>query len=222
MKSFIKKVCNMEEAGLNQLRNALKKAMEIDVKIIAAGIKAIGFHCKKCAECCMAQYGDNTVIVFPGEIKRICEVKKLLPHDFVDPMPSEDRDKEGNIHTFEWMLKKNPDCIFLRDKRCEIYELRPHLCRTYPFYLLDGKLEASVCRGLGGHINSVRCLELAGLLKERYILEIRESIALFEKFRGFQPGICGSVCVHDSEGEHWIKPDLRHYNYKHTIEYDML
>ena len=44
---------------------------------------------------------------------------------------------------------------------------------------------------------------LAALLKERYINEIREAIALIEKFNGFNPGGSGNVCVHDSEGEHW-------------------
>jgi len=49
-----------------------------------------------------------------------------------------------------------------------------------------------------------KSLELASLLKERYITEIRESIALLERFKGFIPDGSGSLCVHDSEGEHWI------------------
>jgi hypothetical protein len=59
--------------------------------------------------------------------------------------------------------------------------------------------------GLGGNISDKESLELAGLLKERYVLEIKESISILEKFNGFNPGGNGSVCVHDSEGEHWIK-----------------
>jgi hypothetical protein len=58
--------------------------------------------------------------------------------------------------------------------------------------------------GLGGNISDKESLELAGLLKERYVLEIKESIALLEKFKGFNPGGIGNMCVHDSEGEHWI------------------
>jgi hypothetical protein len=58
--------------------------------------------------------------------------------------------------------------------------------------------------GLGGNISDEESLKLAGLLKERYVLEIIESIALLEKFQGFNLGGNGRVCVHDSEGEHWI------------------
>jgi Fe-S-cluster containining protein len=122
----------------------------------------------------------------------------------VIPTPSDDKDKDGNIHTFEWVLKKNGHCIFLKEKICEIYERRPFICRTYPFYLLDGKLEICECMGLGGTISDRESLKLARLIKERYFQEIKESIAVLEKFEGFNPGGGGRVCVHDSEGEHWI------------------
>jgi hypothetical protein len=29
---------------------------------------------------------------------------------------------------------KNPDCMFLKDKRCSVYEARPIQCRTWPFW----------------------------------------------------------------------------------------
>ncbi len=182
----------------------LDNALRIDDNKIAQQIKAIGFKCRKCAQCCMSEFGDNTVNVSPSHIWKICEGYGLKRDDFVTPMPSDDKDQDGNIHTFEWVLKKNGDCIFLKEKMCEIYECRPFICKTYPFYLLDGKLEVSECMGLGGNINDRESLELAVLLKERYVLEIKESIAVLEKFNGFNPGGNGRVCVHDSEGEHWI------------------
>ncbi len=36
-----------------------------------------------------------------------------------------------------WHLKeepKNPDCMFLKNKRCSVYEARPTQCRTWPFW----------------------------------------------------------------------------------------
>lgn len=199
-----------KETKISNLKKALVKALKIDEKKLAGRIKAIGFECRKCAQCCSAQYGDNTVIVFPMEIIRICEKTGLSRDEFVIPTPSQDRDSQGNIHTFEWVLKKNCDCIFLKNDLCEIYECRPYICSTYPFYLLNGMLEISECMGIGGNISTQECLMLAALLKERYINEIRESIALLERFDGFNPGKSGNLCVHDSEGEHWM-----HYNYKH-------
>ncbi|MCZ7385838.1 MAG: YkgJ family cysteine cluster protein [Candidatus Methanoperedens sp.] len=185
------------------LLKALDKALKIDEKQLADEIKSIGFKCRNCAHCCKAEYGDNTVFVFPSEIRRIREKTGLKRDDFVIPTPSEDRDSEGNVHTFEWVLRKNGDCIFLKGGLCEIYETRPYICKTYPFYLLDGRLMISECEGIGGDITEEESRKLATLLKERYIAEIKEAIALFEKFRGFNLSGSG-ICVHDSEGEHWV------------------
>jgi len=193
-----------KEIRISILKKDLDNALRVDEKKLAEKIKAMGFECRKCAQCCMSEFGDNTVIVSPSQIRKICDISGLKRDDFVIPTPSDDRDKDGNIHTFEWVLKKNDDCIFLKGKLCEIYECRPFICKTYPFYLLDGKLEVCECMGIGGNISDRESLELAGLLKERYIQEIKESIALFEKFKGFNPGGVGRVCVHDSEGENWI------------------
>jgi Fe-S-cluster containining protein len=192
-----------KEIKISNLKKALDKALKIQEEKLAGRIKTIGFECRKCAQCCKEQYGDNTVIVFPYEIIRICEKTGLFRDDFVIPTPSQDRDFKGNIHTFEWVLKKNSDCIFLKNDLCEIYECRPHICSTYPFYIVNGVLEVSECMGIGGNISTQECLMLAALLKERYINEIMEAIAIIEKFNGFNPDGGGNVCVHDSEGEHW-------------------
>ena len=193
----------MKQAKINRLLKTLDEAARIDEKQIADKIKAIGFACRNCAQCCRAEYGDNTVLIFPFEIRSICGKTGLGRDDFVIPAPSGDRDSEGNIHTFEWVLRKNGDCIFLEKGLCRIYEVRPYICRTYPFYLLEGQLMVSECAGLGGEISCEESLKIAVLLKERYITEIKESIALLERFDGFKPGR-GNVCVHDSEGEHWV------------------
>lgn len=189
---------------IRSLKKELENACKIDERKLASQIKATGFKCRKCAQCCRSEFGDNTVIVSPGEIRKICTRYELLRNDFIIPTPSDDRDRDGNIHTFEWVLKKNDDCIFLKKELCGIYECRPFICKTYPFYLRDGELELCECIGLGGNISDMESLELAGILKERYIQEINESIGLLEKFEGLNPGGSGSICVHDSEGEHWL------------------
>ncbi len=193
----------MKEIKTYHLKKSLDEAIGIEEQRLADEIKSIGFKCRKCARCCRAEYGDNTVFIFPFEIRRICEKTGLAREDFVIPAPSEDRDAQGNIHTFEWVLRKNGDCIFLEKGLCRIYECRPYICKTYPFYLLDGRLMISECEGIGGEITEEESRKLTSLLKERYIAEIKEAIALFEKFRGFNPSGSG-ICVHDSEGEHWV------------------
>ncbi len=197
--------------GIDYLEKALKEAMEIDEKQIAEEIKATGFKCKKCTQCCKAEYGDNTVSVFPYEIRCICEGTGLDKEVIVIPTPSEDTDSEGNIHTFEWVLRRQGDCIFLKNGLCQAYECRPRICKTYPFYLQDGYLVVSECSGLGEKISDEESTRIAALLKERYITEIKESILLLERFRGFKPGGRGNICVHDSEGEHWINSPYNQY-----------
>jgi len=36
-------------------------------------------------QCCMAEFGDNSVVVFPSEIRNICEKAGLYRDDFVIP-----------------------------------------------------------------------------------------------------------------------------------------
>lgn len=186
------------------LRKELDDACRINTSLLASEIKVIGFKCQQCGRCCKAEYGDNTVSIFPAEIRYIIKRTGLEWDDIAVPTPSGDRDAEGNIHTFEWVLKKNDDCIFLERCLCKIYGCRPFICKTYPFYLLDGRLKVCECEGLGCAIDSKESHMIAELLKERYIAGIRESISLLEKFRGFNPGGRGNVCVHDSEGERWV------------------
>lgn len=197
-----------KEREIARLEKALNEAAGIDEGKLAAEIKTIGFKCRMCAECCKTEYGDNTVTVFPYEIERISERTGLNKEEIVTPMPSEDTDSEGNIHTFEWVLRKNKDCIFLESGLCRVYGCRPRICRTYPFYLLEGRLMVSECKGLGAEISREDSMVIAALLKERYIAEIKESISLLGRFRGFKPGSGGNICVHDSEGEHWIDVEL--------------
>lgn len=189
---------------ISRLKKAFSKAAMIDESALADKIISIGFNCLRCAKCCMADYGDNTVSVFPFEIRRISDKTGLKWVDIAVPAPSRDIDAAGNIHTFEWVLKKNGNCTFMDNGLCKIYECRPYICSTYPFYLLEGRLMVCECDGAGNAISDENAMKMAALLKERYLAEIRESIALLEKFRGFKPGGMGNICVHDSEGEHWI------------------
>ena len=66
----------------------------------------------------------------------------------------------------------------------------------------------SECRGLGQPIGEEESLKLAQALKERYILEIEESLKLVSNYRDFRRGSAsreGHVIVHDSRGEHMIR-----------------
>lgn len=198
---------NDQEDRISELREAFLAAKRISPAKLAAQIQEIGFSCLKCGECCSGQ--DNSVVVFPFEIRAIQVATGLDWLDVVSPPEEGERDKEGCFHTLEWRLKKeNDSCRFYRNGHCSIYSARPMLCSTYPFYLDNGILQCSECRGLGGRIEPDEALRMAERLILRYLFEIEEAIALLERYQDFERGEArkgGRIVVHDSEGEHRIE-----------------
>ena len=195
------------------LHAALQRVKSLSAKALATQIRDIGFKCLGCGECCSGE--DNSVVVFPVEVRNIQAATGLGWLEVVGPPDAGEWDKDGCFHTLEWRLKKESgSCRFYESGRCSIYPTRPGLCSTYPFYLDDGVLQYSLCRGTGGSIDPEAAKELAGRVISRSILEIMEAIALTEKYEDFERGESnesGDCIVHDSEGEHRISGDGRHY-----------
>lgn len=192
------------------LKEAFLAAKNLSLTELGARIRMLGFRCRKCGECCRGD--DNSVVVFPEEIRRIQTATGLLWLEVVGPPEEGEWDRDGCFHTLEWRLGKDgasegASCRFYQNGRCSIYPSRPMLCRTYPFYLDNGELMHSECRGLGCKIESEEADELAEQLVKRILLEIQEAIHLLERYRDFERGEAkegGDCIVHDSEGEHRI------------------
>lgn len=189
---------------IRELKRSYAAALRLSVQSLAQEINDIGFQCLGCGQCC--QGDDNSVVVFPFEIRRIMAKTDLDWLEVAGPPEEGEWDSNGDFHTLEWRLKKiESRCRFYQKGKCAIYGSRPLLCRTYPFYLVEGKLCCSECPGLGLKIEMDTAREIAGQLISRHITEIEEAIALTERYEDFQRGSCqegGSYVVHDSEGEH--------------------
>jgi Fe-S-cluster containining protein len=60
-----------------------------------------------------------------------------------------------------------PDCLFLMEKRCSVYEARPTQCRTWPFWPENMSARAwtaiaAFCPGVGtGQVVSLEAIERA-------------------------------------------------------------
>ena len=136
---------------------------------------------------------------------------------FSELMDEVDVDSEGNIHTFGWMLrrKSNGDCAFIEEgtNRCQIYPVRSRLCSTYPFYMEDSKLRTCECEGLGYPVSEGDSRKMAEAVFNRYLAELEDMLAMYEKFEDFEKGGKGpeiakknakasifSFIVHDSDG----------------------
>lgn len=202
-----------KEERIRELSAQLNDAKNLSPEEIASEIQKIGFECTRCGECCTGE--DNSVVVFPFEIRRMTSRTGELWLEAVEPPSAGEWDRQGNFHTLEWRIKKRCGSCRYYDLGCRIYEDRPALCSTYPFYIEDGSLKASQCRGLGLEIGKDAARALAVRLIERYRTEIEEAIPLVEKYDDFdrgRPGAYGGCIVHDSEGEHrisWTKDLLK-------------
>ncbi len=93
-------------------------------------------------------------------------------------LPKKDFTKKiGDNNPYCYEIRKNADgkCFFLKDNQCRIYELRPLICRFYPFelkfsvdknkHIFDFTVE---CPGINrGKIMSIRDFEDLFLLAQK-------------------------------------------------------
>lgn len=110
--------------------------------------QGLRFECTGCGGCCT--HNDGYVDVTEAEAAAIAAFLGILEAEFIEQylMLREDR-------AWELKSRENGDCIFLENKRCLIYPVRPRQCRTYPFWKENlkssyrWKLTAQECPGIG-------------------------------------------------------------------------
>ncbi|MBR1369173.1 hypothetical protein RJ53_06570 [Methanocalculus chunghsingensis] len=171
------------------------------VSDLAGAIKEIGFACTGCGGCCTGDEEQSRVIISPDEIGEILEATAMGRNDIAAPYPEFIDANDGRRFTFAWCLRmKDERCIFLSpDKRCSIYQVRPWICRTYPFMLEGGELVISDCPGLGGDITEADARSLATALLKREEAEEREEQVIRKIFS--ESSIpAGETVVFDSQG----------------------
>ena len=201
---------------MDDLEASLAAARDVEVDTVAASIASVGFRCTRCGECCTAD-GDepHTATVFPDEIRTLQDATGREWAEVARPMPY-GLDDDGHGSTFEWALQtdENGDCVFYDETdglgRCTVHADRPLICRTYPFSLDIGPAEppeavvdriddllVHECAGLGADIDGAAADSLAATLKRRAIVELREAIAVRDRYapRPDEPTV-----VYDSEG----------------------
>lgn len=160
----------------------------------------------------IADIGENTA----GSPKNTGRNEEKLSSELLELLQG-NIDFEGNIHIFGWVLRRktNCDCIFNEKVtgRCRIYPVRPMLCKTYPFYIEELKLQTCECDGLGYPISKDESCKLAEKLLNRYVTELEDMLAVYENYSDFERGDKGPelarqkleqgeciFVVHDSTG----------------------
>ncbi len=195
---------------LKDLENQILESISIPLHDLVMEIARTGFRCIGCGRCCKFSTGDNSVLLTYFDIGNL---KKSGNIDAIEPTVAEEdmflADTEGNVHTFGWRLKRktNGECVFLGDAGCTIYPFRPLLCRTYPFYIVEGKLEISECVGQGRVLPLYHARRLADEVLQRYIIELRDTSMTYRHFKEgplflvSQPASDYKLIVHDSRGK---------------------
>lgn len=89
--------------------------------------EGLRFKCTECGQCCTGAPGYAWVT--DEEIKAIADYLKLDIKEFGKKYL---RFVKGRYALVE---RKNYDCIFLKDKKCSVYPVRPTQCRTFPWWM---------------------------------------------------------------------------------------
>jgi hypothetical protein len=90
--------------------------------------KNVRFKCERCALCC----GDTknrvrSILLLRIEAERISQKTLKSVDNFAEKI-------EGfEPYVYRMKKTKNRKCIFLKNKLCSIYQIRPLICMFYPF-----------------------------------------------------------------------------------------
>lgn len=130
--------------------------------------KGLQFECTGCRYCCSTEPGY--VFLSKSDALRLAEGTGLSLDEFIEVYCR--KIDMGAFKLVSLKEKENFDCIFLTEKGCSVYEVRPEQCRTYPFWatIMEDReswnQEAKSCPGIGkGAVHTRE--EIDGLLKNR-------------------------------------------------------
>lgn len=94
------------------------------------------FECTQCGKCCSGSPGN--VWVEDEEVALMANHFNISKKIFIRRYTKK---REGKLSLVE--TKKDYACIFLKDNRCSIYDIRPKQCRTFPWWKETVKTEES-------------------------------------------------------------------------------
>jgi uncharacterized protein len=112
----------------SQLKFMDQTDVEIDSLVVEISDAIINqINCKTCANCCK----ERSPIVSEEEILSISDKLEISKDEFIHKY------LENTEENNEFIISKRP-CPFLKNNECEIYEIRPENCRSYPHLHKEG------------------------------------------------------------------------------------
>ena len=131
----------------------------------------VSFECDRCGLCCGdTEYRSRWIVLLEGEAIRISEMNFLGLDEFAEKI-------EG-FEPYVYRMRKTEErkCVFLEDDSCSIYQIRPLICRFYPFELKNPGKNRYVfdytdeCPGIG------KGLQLKKAFFEQLFREFKDSM----------------------------------------------
>ena len=128
--------------------------------------EGIRFECQGSGQCCTSHGEYGFVFVSLEDRRQLAKALKISTLHFTKKYC--DKNSDGHWHLKE--IKGQPDCLFLKQKSCTVYQARPCQCRTWPFWpeVMSpkkwSKEVAAFCPGVGkGPLRSLK--EIQGQLQ---------------------------------------------------------
>ena len=92
--------------------------------------KGIKFQCQGSANCCVSRGSYGFVFLNKKDQKKLAKYLSISLNEFLLKYCHK---TDGFIHLSE-KSELDGNCIFLKDKKCSVYNSRPSQCRTWPFW----------------------------------------------------------------------------------------
>lgn len=89
--------------------------------------KGLPFKCTGCGQCCTGSPGY--VWVDEKEMQDIADHLNISLQEFAKKYVRRIGDRFALLER-----PKNYDCVFLKDKKCQVYQVRPKQCKTFPWW----------------------------------------------------------------------------------------
>lgn len=128
--------------------------------------KGLNFKCTQCGQCCTGAPGF--VWISEEEMQSIADYLQVTIHLFKRTYV---RQRDNRFALVE-KKKENNACIFLKDKKCQIYPVRPKQCKTFPWWKENlnteesWRLAAEFCEGISKESPLVSFSEIQTELKK--------------------------------------------------------
>ncbi|MCE8424951.1 MAG: YkgJ family cysteine cluster protein [Candidatus Methanoperedens sp.] len=166
-------------------------------------IRDVGFECDLCGKCCTSEFNDH-VFLLDEDARKIIE---NIGREFVHPAPYYDFcDNLGRFYVMGYALRTNSsgNCIFYANARCEHYDMRPLVCKIYPYMLHmeadeDGNIEWRQIAGLNEH--GLYHSEIDENILNQLLMDVKNYESLF---------LDQKLAFDRTIKEHFRKNDLKH------------